>query len=289
MSLFKPKFLGFSNASRLLGRKTAGAGGGEELTASDVLTILSAPTKAELQNGGLIYAADAGSTDAYAIALTPAPSVYTTGMVVHFKANTANTGVCTLNVNSLGAVTIKKQYNIDLADADIKAGQLCSVIYDGTNFQLLSPVSNAGSASSPTLYRIASHFSTASTILVDVTGLSAPLGANKKYLIQGLLIGVATSPNGITMVVPYITNSLFSLYRRHGVAGGVIEDNYGGNANNNIYLIDNIANSYFISFQMLIVMSTTAGDWKIQIQESAGGGGTVYCSSGSYFTVQEVQ
>jgi len=108
------------------------------------------PTKAEIQNGGLVYAADAGTTDAYAITLSPAPAAYTTGMVVHFKANTINTGICTLNVNALGIKTIKKQYNVDLNDGDIKAGQLCSVIYDGINFQLLSsggiPYSGASGA-----------------------------------------------------------------------------------------------------------------------------------------------
>lgn len=85
------------------------------------------------------YAADAGSTDAYAITVTPAPTAYATGQIFQFKANTVNTGACTLNVNSLGAKTIKKNYNVDLGDAEIKANQIVTVIYDGTNFQLLSP------------------------------------------------------------------------------------------------------------------------------------------------------
>ena len=88
------------------------------------------------------YAADSGSNDTYAITLDPAPTAYTTGMVVQFKANTVNTGAATLNCNSLGAKTIKKNYNSDLSDGDIKANQIVTVIYDGTNFQMLSPVSN---------------------------------------------------------------------------------------------------------------------------------------------------
>ena len=97
-------------------------------------------SKADVQNGTLIYAADAGSNDTYAITLTPAPSAYTTGMMLHFLANTVNTGAATLNVNSLGAKTIKKAGTQDLSDGDIKAGQIVAVIYDGTNFQLLSGV-----------------------------------------------------------------------------------------------------------------------------------------------------
>ncbi len=94
------------------------------------------------QAGSETYAADAGASDTYVITLSPAPAAYTAGMVIRFKANTANTGAATLNANSLGAITIKKNYDSDLADNDIKANQIVSVAYDGTNFQLQSPISN---------------------------------------------------------------------------------------------------------------------------------------------------
>lgn len=90
------------------------------------------------QNGASIYAADAGVTDAYAITLSPAPTAYTTGMVIRFKANTANTGAATLAVNGLSAITIVKNGNVTLADGDIKANQIIDVVYDGANFQMLS-------------------------------------------------------------------------------------------------------------------------------------------------------
>lgn len=91
------------------------------------------------QDGAEVYAADAEASDTYVITVTPAPSAYVTGQVFRFRANTANTGAATLNVNSLGAKTIVKNNNETLADNDIKANQLVEVIYDGTNFQLLSP------------------------------------------------------------------------------------------------------------------------------------------------------
>ncbi len=97
------------------------------------------------QDGSSVYAADAGSSDAYAITLSPAPSSLTTGQVVNFKANTSNTGAATLNVNAIGATTIKKNGNTDLATGDIVANQLVSVIYDGTNFQMISPVAATAS------------------------------------------------------------------------------------------------------------------------------------------------
>lgn len=85
-----------------------------------------------------VYAADAEASDSYVITPNPAFTAYTTGQVFNFKANTANTGACTLNVNSLGAKTIKKNVSDDLETGDILASKIVSVIYDGTNFQLIS-------------------------------------------------------------------------------------------------------------------------------------------------------
>lgn len=92
----------------------------------------------------LYYAEDGGSTDAYAVALDPAIVAYVTGLMVVFKANTANTGAATLNVNGKGAKTIKKNKDQDLASGDIQSGHVIVVIYDGTNFQLQSPGANSG-------------------------------------------------------------------------------------------------------------------------------------------------
>jgi hypothetical protein len=98
--------------------------------------------------GGINYAADAGSTDTYAITLAPAITTYVTGTCFDFKANTANTGAATLNVNTIGAKTIKKAaggVTTDLATNDIRAGQLVTVCYDGTNLQMQSTLGNAAS------------------------------------------------------------------------------------------------------------------------------------------------
>lgn len=90
-----------------------------------------------LQKSVANYAADAGSTDTYAITLSPVPSAYVTGMVVVFKANTINTGACSLTVNTLAQIAIKKDASSDLSNSDILAGQIVMVVYDGTNFQLI--------------------------------------------------------------------------------------------------------------------------------------------------------
>lgn len=87
------------------------------------------------------YIADAGSTDAYAITVVPAITAYANGQEFTFKANTANTGACTLNVCGIGAITIKKDVSSDLVTGDILANQIVKVSYDGTNMQVLSKTS----------------------------------------------------------------------------------------------------------------------------------------------------
>jgi hypothetical protein len=92
--------------------------------------------------GAFNFGADAGANDDYAITLKQTPSAYVTGMLLMFSANTANTGACTLNVNSLGAKALKSLHDQDPQDNYIEAGSVIMVVYDGTNFQILSPDAN---------------------------------------------------------------------------------------------------------------------------------------------------
>lgn len=90
------------------------------------------------------YAADTGAANAYVITPTPAITAYTVGQTFNFKAVNTNTTTSTLNVSGLGAITIKKVDGAtNLVSGDIKAGQVVEVEYDGTNFQIQSPVGNA--------------------------------------------------------------------------------------------------------------------------------------------------
>lgn len=90
------------------------------------------------------YVADTGAANAY-IANFPTninTSSLTAGLRVQFKAANANTGTSTLNVQvnsvSIGSGTIKLTDGSNLPAGAIVAGALVDVMYDGTNFQLLS-------------------------------------------------------------------------------------------------------------------------------------------------------
>ena len=92
-----------------------------------------------------MYGTDLSATDDYVVNLNPAPTAYTTGMQVTFKAVTANTGAATLNVNRLGPKAITKAGTVALGTGDIVASQSVTVVYDGTQFQI--PASAAGFSS----------------------------------------------------------------------------------------------------------------------------------------------
>ena len=152
-------------ASGLL-KNTAGTGVPSIAVGSDVCGLLtltgpvtsSASCATAMGKADLIQAPnfcqDAGSTNAYACNLSPAISAYVTGTTYTFKANTANGGGGTINLNSLGAKTLVKlsggsgggNITSTLDAGDIIAGQWVSCIYDGTNCQITSRLGQLGSA-----------------------------------------------------------------------------------------------------------------------------------------------
>lgn len=91
------------------------------------------------------HCAPAGGSDTYACTITGLTAL-TTGGRYSFLADVANTGAATINFTALGAKTIKKvqgAVTTDLADNDIRAGQVVELMYDGTNMQMVSQLGNA--------------------------------------------------------------------------------------------------------------------------------------------------
>lgn len=113
--------------------KTATGGTGASLVSTPALA------RSTLLND---YKADTGAANAYVITPAPAITAYAAGQIFSFKATNANTTTSTLNVNALGAKTIKKNGTLNLVANDILAGQIVVVEYDGTNLQMISEVGN---------------------------------------------------------------------------------------------------------------------------------------------------
>jgi hypothetical protein len=83
------------------------------------------------------YTVTAGGTaDAKTLTYSVAPDAYRNGQCYAFIANTTNTGTCTLNVNSLGAKTIKRVVAgtlTALSASDMVAGMRVEVAYNAAD------------------------------------------------------------------------------------------------------------------------------------------------------------
>lgn len=91
-----------------------------------------------------------GSGGAYSLNYPASVSSLTSGLSFTFKANHTNTGAATLNVNGSGPIAIKTAVSSDLSANDILVGQVVTVVYDGTNFQMVSASGNGGASGSAT-------------------------------------------------------------------------------------------------------------------------------------------
>lgn len=87
--------------------------------------------------------ATTGAADTYVWACPQTLSAYYDGLIICVDINATNTGASTINVDSLGAKAIKKHNDQALAAGDLEAGGKYLLVYDVTNFQLLSQVANA--------------------------------------------------------------------------------------------------------------------------------------------------
>jgi len=164
------------------GFKHTGAANGS--AATDYATI------ANLQNGTGIYVGTVGGT-ADVITLTPSPAIssYAAGQYFSFLASGTNTTNVTVNISSLGAKAITKNGATALVAGDIVSGQVVTIQYDGTQFQLvavnINPLSsitglgtgvatalavNVGSAGAPVLFNGAGG-TPSSLTLTNATGL----------------------------------------------------------------------------------------------------------------------
>ena len=84
------------------------------------------------------YATESGgSTTAFAMTPDIQPSNYVPGALYWFKASTTNTGASTLNIAELGAKDIQQDAQA-LAGGEIVQNDVVGVVYDGTQFQIIS-------------------------------------------------------------------------------------------------------------------------------------------------------
>lgn len=150
---------------------------------------------------------DTGTADAYAIAPSIAISSYAAYQGFQFKALNTNTGASTLAVSALAAKTIKHLDGTDLLAGDIVAGAIIDVMYDGTNFQLLSSIGLRGTAST---WRAAQTFN-AATIMAATAKMNAAAfnGATRVNVASGGTADIGSAASNYVRITGATTiNSL---------------------------------------------------------------------------------
>ena len=112
----------------------SGTGFSEPLTVGTPTGTGHAVTAGTALGGGLSYSADIGVANAYVVNLAVPPVSYKDGLTVSFKALNANTGASTINVNGLGGKHLCRSNGSPLVAGDIAAGQIITVVFNGTRF-----------------------------------------------------------------------------------------------------------------------------------------------------------
>jgi hypothetical protein len=143
------------------------------LSFSFLLSVVSLKAQVEIVS--------AGTSAAYTLSV---PGVFplTNGIQVTFKAHTSCSASATMNVTGTGARSIMKEGNtVPLTGGDIKAGQIVTLAYDGTNWQMLSPIGNSATSSVNGTTNRVIKFTSAST------------GGDSQITDDGTNVGIGTS------------------------------------------------------------------------------------------------
>lgn len=113
---------------------------GDKLSLADAEALFG--QKSQIQAGTFVYGVDSGAANTYVAALSPALSSYEAGTGFRVKIANTNTGASTINVNGLGAVSIKNLDGSALFPNQILANMIAEFFYDGTNALLTNPITN---------------------------------------------------------------------------------------------------------------------------------------------------
>lgn len=127
----------------------------------------------QVQGGTLILLADTAGTNTVTTTATPTLTAYVKGQTFRAKLGGTCSGAVTLNIDSLGAKAVQKNQNA-LGSGDWTSGDFTEFVYDGTQFQLLSPARTPFIPSNSLPLSIITQ-QTANTVVVNNTNATANL------------------------------------------------------------------------------------------------------------------
>lgn len=178
----------------------------DDLSSAQLSDGATLATKAGVQDESYTCAADTGAANAYAISVSPAPTVGTYSEFC-FKAANANTGASTLAVNGASAVTITRKDGTALQSGDIPSGSITTVKFDGTNYQCATCASSggatinfvdhetpSGSINGSNVTFTLANTPTSGSEICKLNGVSQRSGSGNDYTISGATITYLAAP-----------------------------------------------------------------------------------------------
>jgi hypothetical protein len=200
------------------------------------------PSAGQVQDGSLTYLTSVSGADTITAVGAVGMTAYAAGQQFTFVSAGANTGAATLNINSIGAKAITKNGTTALAAGDIASGAVAEVVYDGTQFQLISaipisslslPVSVAnggtGLTSAGTSGNVLTSNGTAWVSSAPVSGkvlqvINASLGSNfsttsSSMVDSGLSLSITPSSTSSTILVTFNLHASVEGYRAYSSGG----------------------------------------------------------------------
>lgn len=238
----------------------------------------------QLQDGSLTFGGSVGGTgDATTLNLTPAITAYVAGQRISYLAPGTNSSTApTLNVNGLGAKTIKRPAGAVLFANDILVAQLTIVEYDGAAFILLNAtqvIQFKGKLSDTT--RTATATPAADPELASIAATPG------MYMVEAyLLISQTGGTNGFQGGPAFSGTAVSYAEYIKKDSGGLAAS--GSSTYSNVDMPSLTTGffdwiKFFGSFEV-----TVGGNFSINWAQSTSGAGTVKLSKGSWLRVTRV-
>lgn len=161
----------------------------------------------QIQDSTLTYLTTIAGADVITAVAPVLMSAYATGQQFHFIAVATNTTAVTVNINAIGAKSVKKTDGSALIAGDIASGATILIVYDGTNFQFVNKATSSGDVVGPasaTDNAVARFDATTgkliqnSAVTIDDSGILTAVGITKSSLPTGSVLQVVNASYSVS-------------------------------------------------------------------------------------------
>jgi hypothetical protein len=206
----------------------------------------------QVQDGTFQYLTSVAGTNSITATAPISMTALAAGQVFRFIAAATNTSGVTLNINSIGVKSITKNGTTALTANDILINAAITVIYDGTQFQLINPAVSIpagiitmwsgtiatipsgwllcnGSSGTPDLrnrFVIGAFQDTAGVAYTTITGADTQTGGSKDAIVVSHTHTATVTDPGHFHTVPYA--------QADAIGGGGAQPAYRGSSTSNV-------------------------------------------------------